>query len=471
MGMNARPRARAFVAALLLLPSLVLILALALLTSPRALASSTTRLPELPGRSIPLLKTAEPMKDKKVAQPTEPEVDCVREVTGDDRMRARNADFAAGTGGEAKNLGKCLPQNDAFRRAGEAASYLGHYYTNFTPFAAEIRKMEKDGTRGNFHEAIRQCITNDPACDQEKQRTLLKALVQYNFGKELKGQVLANNARAERMKTASAELPAQYWKGFNTNAQRVMTHRGALKTGSLRTSTFRLDATKDYVLNWDKLSASQQAALGNNFMNEYRNFVDNYTKTTQLKSRWHYVPAKSSALMGSTFKAADDFRSQDAKRGTLAIDENRQKLDMRSQDTQKVNEIVYSYRKSMQEDSVRRRVKNPDTGKEEESRVSWVGGHPGHILQSEVGFGLIQQEEKGERVDPKVVAQGLILSINKAIVDTEDNMAKKNAAARSPSAATGASAPPPKVIPSVSVDVEKFDKFLDAIWPADVAKP
>ena len=26
-------------------------------------------------------------------------------------------------------------------------------------------------------------------------------------------------------------------------------------------------------------------------------------------------------------------------------------------------------------------------------------------------------------------------------------------------------------VPSVAVDVAKFDQFLDAIWPADIAKP
>lgn len=458
--MSARPKGLVLLlAATQLLPAL----------APLPALASSRALPELPRRSIDLLPNAEPMKDKRVAEPEDPGIDCVREVTAADKRAALDADYKGATGNAAKNLTKCLPQHDSFRRAGEAASYLGHYYTNFTPFAAELRNMKPD-ERAAFHDSIRECVQGHPSCDAKKQQMMLKALVQYNFGKELRAQVLENNARAERMKTASADLPAQYWREHRTNAQRVMTHRGALKTGSLRTTTFRLNAKKDYVFEWSKATQHQKDQLGSAFMDQYREFMNTYSQTTQQKSRWHYVSAKSSALMGSSYRAADDFRNQDPKTATFGVNRERHDADQRSQNTQKVNEIVHSYKDALRKDGMIREVERRANQWKTE-HVAWTDLPPNDIMTADTGLGLIRQEENGERVDPKLVAQGMILSINKAIVDTEDNVAKKNALQKARVPAGNARASGPKVIPTVMVDVEKFDKFLDAIWPADVAKP
>lgn len=453
--MSARPR--------------VLILALLVLTGGPALASSRA-LPELPERSIHLLPNAEPMKDKRVAEPEDPGIDCVREVTAADKRAAFDADYKGATGNAAKDFTKCLPQADAYRRAGEAASYLGHYYTNFTPFADELRRMKPD-ERAAFHDSIRECVQGQATCDAKKQQILLKALVQYNFGKELRAQVLENNARAERMKTASSDLPPDFWRAHRTNAQRVMTHKGALKTGSLRTTTFRLNAKKDYVFDWSKATQHQKDQLGSAFMDQYREFMNTYSQTTQQKSRWHYVSAKSSALLGTSYRAADDFRNQDPKSATLAVNRERHNADQHSQNTQRVNEIVHSYKEALKKDGVMREREQRD-GSWKEEHVAWTELHPGQILQGDTGLGLQRQKDNnGEIVDPKVVAQGMILSINKAIVDTEDGVHKRNELqkARVPAGSQGPAAQ--KINPTVMVDVEKFDKFLDAIWPADVAKP
>lgn len=454
--MNARPRQTALLlAALLCLPEL-------------AARASSRPLPPLPGPTVDLLKNADDMNKKHIAEGDDPSVDCVREVTKDDRDAARLADIRGATGNEAKNLKKCMRQDDAFRRAGEAASYLGHYYMNFTPFAGELNNM-KPAEREKFHESIRLCVANDPKCTDSMKTTVLKAMVQYNFGKDLRAQVVENTARAERMKTASADLPAEYWRSQRTNAQRVMTHRGALKTGSLRTTTFRLNAKADYVFDWNTKSAAERARLGNEFMQQYRGFVDNYSKTTQQKSRWHYVTAKGAGVLGSTYKPVADHRNLDQKTGKLAINRDRHDADMRSQNTQKVNEIIHVYREATHKEGIVREVE--ENGEKVPRVVKWSETNPADVVANDLGMGLPRQQDKnGDDVDPKTIARGLILSINKAIVTTEETMAKKGNKARVPSS-SGASAPPPKTIPSVNVDAEKFDKFLDAIWPADVAKP
>ncbi len=440
-----------------------LLLLLAIL--PGIAAASSRALPELPRRTIPMADESA-LKKKKVMEPVEPEVDCVPW----NQAPARKGDSSELV------KKKCLPQTDSFRRAGEAASYLGHYYTNFTPFAHRLHSM-KDSERAEFHESIRNCVTGNPACGEKEKTELLQALVQYNFGKELRAQVLENNSRAERMKTASADLPASYWRGFQTNAQRVMTGKDksgqpTLRTGSLRTTTFRLDPKKDYVLDWTKAPADQRARLGNEFMQEYRGFIENYSKTTQTKSRWHYVRAESSALLGSTFKAADDPANLDPKMGKHKVDRDRHFNDMRSQSTESVNEIIHSYKEALHKDGVQR--EREQDGKWKKAHVAWKDVNPNDILTADTGFGLARDvdEKTGEPIDPKTVARGIIVSINDAIVRTEENMAKKGAArSRLPAGASGASRGRPPMIPSVTVDVEKFDKFLDAIWPADVAKP
>jgi hypothetical protein len=453
--MNARPRQNALLlAALLCLPAL-------------AASASSRPLPPLPGRTVEELKSAEDMNKKHIVEGDDPSVDCVREVTAKDLNAARMADIQGATGNEAKNLKKCMRQDDAFRRAGEAASYLGHYYMNFTPFAGELNSMQP-AERQKFHESIRLCVANDPKCTDSMKTTVLKAMVQYNFGKDLRAQVVENTARAERMKTASADLPAEFWRSNRTSAQRVMTHKGALKTGSLRTTTFRLNAKADYVFDWNTKSAAERARLGNEFMQQYRGFVDNYSKTTQQKSRWHYVTAKGAGVLGNTYKPVDDFRNLDQKTGKLAINRERHDADMRSQNTQKVNEIIHSYKESLNKESVMR--EQMVNGKATPVDTKWSNTDPAVVMANDLGMGLPAKQENGKDIDPKTIARGLILSINKAIVTTEETMAKRGSSARVPSS-SGASAPPPKTIPSVNVDAEKFDQFLDAIWPADVAKP
>lgn len=433
------------------------ILAVGLLCAGAPSARASSQLPQLPRRNISDSNLGIDLKNKEITDAHEGGANCVSDA------KAKTSSSAGGN---------CLPQHDAFRRAGEAASYLGHYYTNFTPFAYEMRDMKED-ERKNYYDSIRECVADSPKCTKEGRATVLKAMVQYNFGKQIKSMVLENNTRSENMK--SIDLGAKGWRELGARAPKVLTHNGRLRTGTTLKNTFRLNPYKSIAGDTSALSDGQRAILGNNFMNEYRNFIDEYSSTTGQrgpKSRWHYVHARTSAVPGGagTSKIVADGANRDPLIGKNTIDHNRLDADARSQSTRGASEIVKNFKDSLHRQTVERKVKI--NGKVVTRETEWSKTDPSDILAVDVGFGVIVQEDPenpGKLLTNKEVAQGIVLKINNAIHQKEKEVSRKKIEARKPSS----SGAPAKELPpeSIWVDVERFDKFLDAIWPAEIAKP
>lgn len=399
----------------------------------------------------------------KIISHEDPSVDCVSNITGEDEAAARRGGV---------KLGKsCMSQADAFTRAGEAASYLAHYYQRYTPYANEMREIEKNGELKAYQQKIRNCVTGQGACDDKDKSEVLKAMVQYNFGKEIRAQVIEGRTRSELMK--SVDLGPQGWRAIGVrNPPKILTKYNALKTGSLRKSTFRLDLKKLVVVDPNDMSMADRQKLGSEYLTHFNEFIDSYSKTTATHSRWHYVSAKSSALGAENiYRAEWDDKNQDSKLGKTLINKNRHGIDQRSQNTQTVNEIVKSFKDDLHKDQLRREVALYDPATKKTKKETKTV-HPGQVAVNDIGLGLATDidPETGTFVKPKDVAAGLVVTINKAIQDTEDDIGKKREA-RVPSSASGASQSRLKYIPTVSVNVEKFDRFLDAIWPADVALP
>jgi hypothetical protein len=435
-------------------------------TAPTAHAATAQPGTNTTGGAIPQkLKVAEDKdwKNDAIIHPDDPGTNCVSNITPEDERAARY--------GNVKLQKSCLPQADAFTRAGEAASYLAHYYQRYTPYANEMRIKEQKGELKDYQATIRNCVTGQGSCSKADQAETLKAMVQYNFGKELRAQVLEGRTRAELMK--SVDLGAKGWRelGAREREPKILTRFNALKTSSLRKNTFRLDPNKLLVVDVDKLSAAEQQRLGADYLNHFNEFFDAYSKTTGTNKRWHYVSAKSSALGAeNVFRAEWNERNLDQKLGKTLINENRHFGDQRSQNTEKVNEIVKSFKDDMRKETVLRDIPNASdpTKIDKDQAVK-----PMAVAVNDVGLGLASDIDPntGEVMKPKDVAAALVVTINKAIHETEEGGNKQLESRRVPSSFGSANVPATKVLPTVSVDVEKFDKFLDAIWPADIAKP
>ena len=167
-------------------PSKFSLLALALLASgPAAPAQAAAR--DASGSAVPQVvlrtPTAADAKDPNIYKPEEPGVDCYVDLSLQEAGTIRDK-------ANISPMGKsCLPQQDAFKRAAEAASYLAIYQHSASDFGTQMQDPKRAKEIG---EALTECLSNGPKCNdgsinaQRMKSDLFKALVQYNFGKELK---------------------------------------------------------------------------------------------------------------------------------------------------------------------------------------------------------------------------------------------------------------------------------------------
>jgi hypothetical protein len=305
--------------------------------------------------------------------------------------------------------------------------------------------------------------------------TLLKALVQYNFGKDLKAQMLENQARAERMH--SIDFGPKGWRELDARPTKVLSWKNSLHSETVLRNSFRLDPAKVVPLEPGKLTQEERARLGVEFNRTFNAFANEYTSSTGQhgpKSRWHYVAAKTSAVTGQQVWVPQvDTRNEDRRQGKAAVDKGRLERDIRTQSSPVVEEIVAKYKESykdvLAEPTVIQNVTDPDTGDTIRHRVDSM-----KLAYEDTGFGLpraeLERVGKGGPNDPrepKDVAAAVVITVNKAINDAEAKLRKSRAEMgnqRVPSSAAPGVAQG-EIAPSITVDVKKFDDFLDEIWP------
>lgn len=429
------------------------------------------------GSSAPqllILKTpdAQEREDPKIGKPADPGVDC---LTGDLSLQEQANLKESHVSTTNKS---CLPQADSFRLAAEAASYLAIYQQNFSQFG---RDMLTPARKKEIQDAVDACVNNDPKCDHSydgrKMRSdLFKALVQYNFGKDLKAQMIENQTRAANMKNMEASAKPDRSQGPGGMPAKVLNWRNSLHSAPVRERSFRLDPRQVEI--YDPTNAQERARLGQDFNATFDSFVNEYTSSTGQrgpKSRWHYVEAKTSALEGQgAVVAAYDNRNLDARQGKAAIYKASLDQDIKTQESATVKEIIEAYR-SHRHDALagpgEQTVNNE--GKKVEKKVNVDAMK---LAYEDAGFGqdngqlaLIGTPD-GPR-NPKDVADLVVVSINRALTVREKIMEEENKAqqARFPSSVNNGAKP--IFIPSVTVDMKSFDAFLNDIWPVGVPQP
>jgi len=419
--------------------------------------------------------TAQELNDPLIGKPIDPGVECLSgDLPLEERGHLREANI------NAKNK-SCLPQAEAFTRAAEAASYLAIYQAGFSQYASEINDPAR---KKLIQDAVKACVNNDPKCDQSgegrKMRSdLLKALVQYNFGKELKSQVIENKTRAENMKSMEVNAKADPTRGPGGVPAKMLSWQNSLHSAPVKEHSFRLDLRQVNPYDPTKASAQERMLLGKDFNNSFDSFVNEYTSSTGQrgpKSRWHYVEAKTAAIEGSAgVVAAYDYNNLDPRQGKAAIDLASLNQDIKTQDSKTVKDIIESFRASRHDALAGPGEQVVNVGGKKVEKKGNVDAM--QLAYEDTGFGLnkdlldISAKENGGVASPKDVAALVVVSINRAITEKEKGIeaAETEKAARFPSSA-GNSAKAPTV-PSVYVDMKSFDSFLNDIWPSGVPQP
>ncbi len=429
------------------------------------------------------------LNDPAIMKPDEPGNPCLKKLTLEEIGKAKEAHV------QVASDTPCLPQGDAFVRAAEAASYLAFYQMAESNYGKDVAERKaKPGEQEKFAEALRNCVEKTSNCDSDQKSELLKALIQYNYGKELKAQMLENAHRSENMK--SVDLGSGGWNQLGASPTKILSYReknspneGSLKGGPLRKNTFRLDPK-----GVEKLAMEHPPEeLGNDFNRTFKEFVDTYsTSTGNRKSRWNYVTAVNSAGGNRVFVPEVDNKNLDELQGKTRIDEARLKMDQRMQDSPAIREIVDSYQKEYGDGAAKpqRPAKTPPSPTAAGTTKADPNAAPSapsvkaadaekNALAKQAfedsGFQLPDSEADATgkpALTPPQIAGAVVVNINKVIAASEKGLHGPDQDPRYPSSVSvEEQKKDAKKVISVKVNVNEFDKFLDDIWPPSVPKP
>lgn len=467
-------------------------LGLVLLASPCALADSSgssKMATQAPKQREPV--TPEDWQNPEIVKPENPGTDtnCYGYAEKDDnraldKARAKTGRF------DMKYSERCLPQQDSFKSAAEAASYLAFYQKDLSLFSTRTKHPE---TLKETQDHIHNCVNGlaPPKVDENGNKKLsescqvtLAALSQYNFGKELKAQMIESQTRARNMQSIDRHFDLLHPRekdpllrpnmpllgaGVGSKNEAALSQR-TLASAPMRQKTFRLDPNAIEVFVPSGISQAERDKLGVEFNRSFREFSNQFTRTGE-KSRWHYVPVKSAAV-GLSAGSEGAYVAQMTIKGEAITDDARRKLDVKTQDeNRQVQEVVESFQEGFKDviktRSIEQTVRGPDGKETVEQRDSMLAA------TELMGFGLpreqIQKGVAGAAQNPGDLAAQVVVNVNKAIHTEEKRIREQQAAeaARLPSSAQGA----PTQSTSVVVDMKEFDQFLDSIWPPSAPKP
>lgn len=457
-----------------LLPALLLAI-LCVLLAPQKAAAQSGLMPK-PESSEQV--TPADFQNPEIAKADNPGTEgaCYGYAENQDTNAARRAQVEIGE--------RCLPQNDSFKSAAEAASYLAIYQRGFSAFG---KRMNSEDGRKQVQDAVRRCLSNSE-CGKDDQNITLGALVQYNFGKDLKAQLLENQSRAERMKSLDFRWSRET-KDLRGRPTRIVQGKDVkeLQSYSLRSKTFRLD--KDGVEFVDLENQIERDKFGREFNRTFQGFVTEYTRSTASygpKSRWHYVPLRSSALGGdgAVYVADFDPKNLNQRQGRSKINTERLNADIRSQDENvRVQEIVEGFKKNFKDVVAKpfeyrsARLSAEEAAKQADSKTEPEPVRTDSMVAATeaMGFGMpldeINPNDPNAAKTPADLAALVVVNINKQIHLKEKEMRGEQAGDdRFPSSVpTGEKKA--RVVNSVTLNVAQFDNFLDQIWPPSVDKP
>lgn len=363
-------------------------------------------------------------------------------------------------------------QADAYATAAEQASFLAVYQMQMGPFGANQDPAEREKLIKETSQAIDDCMKNSSSCNEEKQKKVLKALVQLNQGLEVRCMMLANSHNRERMKSVPQEdgadlMPAAYegkdfeyrkkansWKYEKISKPMEMQRTAGIRDGQY----FQLDET---TAKRTALS-NELEIMGASFVREYGIFVDNYTSTQREDGSRYYkfVPVGEAA-----YELVFD------SNGNRVVDQERLDAAIYEQSNPNIQKIAKEYQDRL---ATARPTITPPSKPGAEGPEGRVKIDPGFDF-SEVGMGFRPDTNppqvenlsyddlmKDGKLDDEGRARATVRFLNhKFRLSAEERIARDIASASDPAAAAKA----PRGYTNVTLDPARFDTFLNEIWP------
>lgn len=387
------------------------------------------------------------------------------------------------------NQGKCANSADSFATAAEQASFLGAYQMWYGPYGTQTDPAEREKQLRETAKAIEDCIQGRD-CGEEKQKKVLKALTQYNFGQDIKRMMLTNNTNREKMASIDTsgdavagehkpgvlnqnEINAALGKGMQYELDQAdpikpyqkKTIGGASlhrSYGSDREPVFQMKEDGIRGRHIDPKYLAEREILGEQFLNDYGAFLDGYEalRAPQEQQYYKYVAAKD----GTT-------RIYES---TPTVDNEKFAEIQKSQNDPRIRKIYENYRRNLK----------PLTGKRRDDGKVYVDADNMGSTPEDLGFGssisinpaqvtdvdLKDLVQNGEIPDANQ-GRALVRIVNQRFRETAAENEKKKAAeakqnrslaSRNSESAEGK----PPTITTITLAPQDFDKFLDEIWPS-----
>jgi hypothetical protein len=375
-----------------------------------------------------------------------------------------------------------MAQADAFSSAGEQASFLGAYQMWYGPYGTSTDdKPAREKLIRETAQAIDECLKG--SCSEEKQKKVLKALTQYNFGQDIKRMMLTNNTNHENMASLDnsgdaraiahkqgllnqAEIEASLGKGMDftvdtsdpVKPKKSKVASGAsIQRGSMsdKQPIFQMDDAAIRPKHIDASYLAEREILGDKFLKDYGAFLDGYEslRAPTEAQYYQYVPAKDGTTRVYT--------------ATPSVNRERFADAQSTQNNPHIRKIYENYRRNlkpivgrMHDDG---KVYRDDDGSTPEDLGFGTTIAIDPAQYPEVDFKDLMQDGKiPEANRGKAIARAINLQFRKAAEERQkQESAKRSIASKDP-------APRTPVITTLTP--ESFDEFLDQIWPSSAER-
>ncbi|RZA08555.1 MAG: hypothetical protein EOP11_04530 [Proteobacteria bacterium] len=383
---------------------------------------------------------------------------------------------------------KFTTQSDAFTTAAEHAVYLQAYQMYYGPYGVANKNDEQATKTRNLKIkqtaiAIESCVQNKGTCGDKEQQAVLQALVQYNYGQELRRMSLTNSSNAEKMRSLAPR--EEMLDNGNTKAFEAMQRGSTLGGGQRKDSGISLSSGtgRDPFYQLDRarvekpVGKDELEVLGPNFLKDYSVFVRAHSgakRDERTMGRYYkFVQARPNVY---TYEPAENSASPIALQDAARLDEN-----IREQNSAAVQKIVEAELKRTDAPTA---IQNPDPKKSDEYVIQGNRGESAGLNKTMDIYAPSTTGELGPDGKPllkKVEGYNrfplLADKLNKAFETAalEKNGPDGNSRTPAQSGASSFQGQSPKglgenVTVNVTLSPERFDEFLNGIWPTSVER-
>ncbi len=384
-----------------------------------------------------------------------------------------------------------MPQGDAFASAAEHSTFLAAHQMYFGPYGFSLGKEEQDKIIKNTAEAIDHCLKGGNDCTKSKQEMIVKALVHFNLGHQIKHMMVVNNTNRENIKSiqnqsqldqAAIEESVRQGKDFiyrNETEKYLATKEGKESAGTIKRegSTakpryFQLDENDVLAPQQEITDAAtfkNDEILGHALTQDYAMLIENYAtdKNGAAEQRFY------------KFVSVDNNKGEKTevlamgKDGNPIVEERFAEIK-KEQASPGVTEAVTKYKEVIASPQFDRRL--------DEKGQNIVFNYKEGFDPEKLGMGrdlaaidpnelasTIKVDDLPTVINPETNRAELkginrhkatVRYINQAFKETAEDGFQKN---RGPQSIGGSEIPLGAI--SVTLDPQKFSEFLDNIWP------